>query len=59
MNKLLVSVLIFIAGAAALGATNLVFSATNEMAFCTSCHSMKINLEEYKHTAHYNNQSGV
>lgn len=34
-------------------------SATNEMEFCTSCHSMKVNLEEYKQTVHYKNASGV
>ncbi len=32
---------------------------TNEMEFCTSCHSMKINLEEYKKTPHYKSASGV
>ncbi len=31
----------------------------NEMAFCTSCRSMKVNLEEYKETIHYKNASGV
>ncbi len=59
MKKLLVPALIFLAGAAALGGVNVFFAATNEMAFCTSCHSMKVNLEEYRHTVHYNNQSGV
>ncbi|HIJ21797.1 MAG: hypothetical protein HON68_10185 [Gammaproteobacteria bacterium] len=59
MNKLIIPILIFLAGAAALGGTNVFFAATNEMEFCTSCHSMKINLEEYRHTVHYNNQSGV
>lgn len=34
-------------------------AATNEMEFCTSCHSMKVNLEEYKQTVHYKNASGV
>jgi len=32
---------------------------TNEMEFCTSCHSMKVNLEEYKKTPHYKSASGV
>ena len=32
---------------------------TNEMSFCTSCHTMKINLEEYKKTPHYKSASGV
>lgn len=38
---------------------NVALSFTNEMAFCTSCHSMKINLEEYKETPHYKSASGV
>lgn len=59
MKKLLVPLLIFLAGVAALGGVNVFFAATNEMAFCTSCHSMKVNLEEYRETAHYNNKSGV
>jgi cytochrome c-type protein NapC len=32
---------------------------TNEMEFCTSCHSMQRNLKEYKETVHYKNASGV
>ncbi|MCP4936827.1 MAG: cytochrome C [bacterium] len=32
---------------------------TNETSFCTSCHAMKINLEEYKKTLHYKSASGV
>lgn len=32
---------------------------TNEMDFCTSCHTMKINLEEYKKTPHFKSASGV
>ncbi len=59
MKKLFIPILFFAAGAVALGGVNVFFSATNEMAFCTSCHSMKINLEEYRQTTHYNNQSGV
>ncbi len=59
MKKLLIPALIFIAGMVALGGVNVFFAATNEMEFCTSCHSMKINLEEYRHTVHYENQSGV
>lgn len=59
MKKLLIPAIIFFAGIATLGGVNVFFSATNEMEFCTSCHSMKINLEEYRHTVHYKNQSGV
>ena len=59
MKKIFISLIIFVAGMIAIGSVNVFFSATNEMSFCTSCHSMKVNLEEYKHTAHYKNQSGV
>jgi len=50
---------IFGAGIIFAGVFNFGLSATNEMAFCTSCHSMKVNLEEYKETPHYKNASGV
>lgn len=33
--------------------------ATNTVEFCTSCHDMSYNLEEYKKTIHYSNPSGV
>jgi cytochrome c-type protein NapC len=33
--------------------------ATNSMGFCTSCHDMSYNYEEYKKTIHYSNRSGV
>ncbi len=50
---------VFVAGIIFAGVFNFGLSATNEMAFCTSCHSMKVNLEEYKETPHYKNASGV
>lgn len=50
---------VFVLGFASFGLMNTFFSYTNEMEFCTSCHSMKINLEEYKETVHYKNASGV
>lgn len=50
---------IFLAGAVFAGVFNTGLSATNEMEFCTSCHTMKIPLEEYKESAHYKNASGV
>ncbi|WP_456376859.1 NapC/NirT family cytochrome c [Thiolapillus sp.] len=53
------AVVIFIAGMVFAGLFNVGMSATNEMDFCTSCHSMKINLEEYKETVHYKSASGV
>ncbi len=33
--------------------------ATNSVEFCTSCHSMSYNYEEYKKSTHYSNRSGV
>src|SRR5512141_1111572 len=33
--------------------------ATNTLEFCTSCHSMSYNYEEYKESVHYSNKSGV
>lgn len=58
-KQLIVIAVIFMLGFASFGAVNTFFSYTNEMEFCTSCHSMKINLEEYKETVHYKNSSGV
>jgi cytochrome c-type protein NapC len=51
--------LVFIAGVAFAGLFGAGLTYTNEMEFCTSCHSMQINLEEYKQTPHYKNPSGV
>ncbi len=51
--------IVFFAGVIFAGLFNVGLSLTNEMDFCTSCHSMKINLEELKETTHYKNASGV
>ena len=56
---LLLGFAIFVSGFLSLGAMNSFFAYTNEMEFCTSCHSMKINFEEYKETVHFKNRSGV
>ncbi len=58
-KRFMIGVAIFLLGMAALGTINTVFHYTNEMEFCTSCHSMKVNLEEYKETIHFNNRTGV
>jgi cytochrome c-type protein NapC len=50
---------IFMAGVIFYGVFGVALEATNTTEFCTSCHSMKINLEEMKERAHYNNASGV
>ena len=57
--KILFVVVVFVLGMAAYAGMYTFFSFTNEMDFCTSCHSMKTNLEEYKETVHYKNASGV
>ena len=51
--------LVFIAGIVFAGVFSTGLTYTNEMEFCTSCHSMQVNLEEYKQTIHYKNPSGV
>ena len=51
--------LVFVVGIIFAGAFTTALSTTNTMEFCTNCHSMKINLEEYKETPHYQNASGV
>jgi len=53
-------ILMFAAGAAALGTFNTVMEYTNTLGFCTSCHEMRdFVFEEYKETVHYQNASGV
>ena len=51
--------LVFVAGIAFSGIFNVGLAYTNEMEFCTSCHSMKTNYDEYKETMHFKNTSGV
>ncbi len=58
-KPLVIGLVIFFIGFGAYGAMNAFFSYTNELEFCTSCHSMQNNLEEYKETVHYKNASGV
>ena len=57
--SIVLATIIFLAGIVFAGLFNMGLSYTNEMEFCTSCHSMKVNLEEYKETVHYKNASGV
>ena len=57
--SIILAAVIFFAGVIFAGLFNMGLSYTNEMEFCTSCHSMKVNLEEYKETVHYKNASGV
>lgn len=50
---------VFVLGFASFGAMNAFFAFTNTNEFCTSCHSMTINLKEYEETVHFKNASGV
>lgn len=59
MKKTIVIIAIFAAGALSLGGVNAFFAYTNEVEFCTSCHTMQWNFEEYKQSVHYKNASGV
>jgi len=54
-----IGLILFFIGMAAYGGLNSFFHYTNRMEFCISCHSMKINYEEYKKTLHYKNAIGV
>ncbi len=58
-KTLIILSVVFLAGIAFAGAFNFGVAYTNEMEFCTSCHSMQVNLEEFKETIHYKNRSGV
>ena len=52
----LVGVVIAISGVVAMNKTFEVFSTTE---FCTSCHTMQQNYEEYKQSIHYSNAKGI
>ncbi len=55
-----VAVAFFVVGALFWGGFTKALAYTNTTEFCISCHSMKDNpYEEYKHTLHYSNRSGV
>jgi len=54
-----VGALLFVAGMVFWGGFGVALDKTNELEFCVSCHSMQINLEEYKETVHYKNRTGV
>lgn len=44
---------------AMIGGFTTVVESTNTIEFCTSCHTMSQNYEEYKKTIHYSNPAGV
>ncbi|HXF65316.1 MAG TPA: NapC/NirT family cytochrome c [Burkholderiales bacterium] len=51
---------LFAAGIVFWGGFNWALELTNTEAFCISCHEMRVNVfQEYQHTIHYSNRSGV
>jgi len=52
-------VLVFVAGTVFAGLFNVGIAMTNEMEFCTSCHSMQVPYEEYQESVHFKNAAGV
>lgn len=55
----IVAGLLFLAGIGFAGIFSTGVAYTNEMEFCTSCHSMQWNMREYQESLHYKNASGV
>jgi cytochrome c-type protein NapC len=54
------AITLFAAGIVAWGAFNTTMEATNNLPFCISCHEMRSTVyEEYRHTVHFANPSGV
>ena len=53
-------VFFFITGIVLWGGFNTVMEETNTLTFCISCHEMESTVyQEYQHSAHYTNSSGV
>lgn len=59
IRRLLGVALIFFAGVVFAGLFNVGLEYTNRTEFCTSCHSMKINLAELEERVHWKSPSGV
>lgn len=49
----------FFIGIVFTGGFNMVLAWTNTESFCTSCHEMQTNFNEYKKTVHNSNRTGV
>ncbi len=58
-RSLLSFILILALGVILTALFNVGLHATNEVEFCTSCHSMKWNFEELKENSHWTTASGV
>jgi cytochrome c-type protein NapC len=59
MKKYIIGFALFVGGMLALGGVNGFFAYTNTTEFCTSCHTMQWNYEDYKETKHFKNRVGV
>lgn len=55
----LLAVVAVVAMLGIIGGFTTTVEATNSIEFCTSCHDMSYNYEEYKKTIHYSNPAGV
>lgn len=59
-EPILAGTAMFFAGIVSWGAFNTAMEATNTLPFCISCHEMRQTVyEEYRHTVHFSNASGV
>jgi cytochrome c-type protein NapC len=58
-GRLMVGLLIFVAGVVFAGLFNVGLEYTNRTEFCTSCHSMKTNLAELEEKLHWKSRTGV
>ena len=58
-GRLIVGLLIFVAGVVFAGLFNVGLEYTNRTEFCTSCHSMKTNLAELQEKLHWKSRTGV
>ena len=58
-TRLGIPALVFAAGIVFAGLFNMGMAYTNTTEFCTSCHSMKWNLEEWQDSEHFLNHAGV
>ena len=58
-KTIVVASVIFLGGVIFAGLFNAGLAYTNTTEFCTSCHTMKINLEELQETPHWSSASGV
>ena len=59
IRTIFIAIIGFLFAILLLGGGNVALDATNSVEFCTSCHSMKTNHEEYKASIHFKNPSGV